>query len=189
LSFKPSFIQMRSAVIYNAKGAALLKAFKCADHWRLGDWLIQRMEEVAHTLPLADLEAIIPMPLALGKHWTRSYSTAHWLAKGLARRLGLRYHALGLLRIPSLRPHQHRLQRADRLALDAALFWAHRASVKGRYLLLVDDVATTGATARAASTALLKAGARGVYVLTAARTPRWVAGPTVPAPSCSARIP
>ncbi|MEN6528089.1 MAG: phosphoribosyltransferase family protein, partial [Candidatus Polarisedimenticolia bacterium] len=59
---------------------------------------------------------------------------------------------------------------ARRAALDGA-FRARAAHVAGRVPLLIDDVATTGATLRAAAAALRLAGARRVEALVLARTP------------------
>ena len=49
----------------------------------------------------------------------------------------------------------------------------HPERIAGKQILLVDDIFTTGATLTAAANALLKAGSGPVFVLTAARTPRY----------------
>ena len=65
-----------------------------------------------------------------------------------------------------LSPHQRRQN------LRGAFFVPRPELVAGRDMLLVDDIYTTGATARACSLALRKAGARSVWVATLARAQR-----------------
>ncbi|HEY8975937.1 MAG TPA: phosphoribosyltransferase family protein, partial [Burkholderiaceae bacterium] len=71
--------------------------------------------------------------------------------------------------------HQLGLQRGARQANLKGAFVAaphHAAWLRGARVALVDDVLTTGATARAATRALRAAGAREVQVWTVARTPK-----------------
>ena len=68
------------------------------------------------------------------------------------------------------RPAQHRLNKRSRLADTRDRFIAHPA-IAGRNVALIDDVMTTGATARAAARACTEAGARSVAVWCLARTP------------------
>jgi len=49
-------------------------------------------------------------------------------------------------------------------------FWGNPAKLKGRRVLLVDDIITTGATINHCSAALLKAGAINVSVISIAKT-------------------
>ena len=62
--------------------------------------------------------------------------------------------------------------RQRRLNLRGAFRVSDPAIVVGRDVLVIDDILTTGATARAASQALLRAGARSVWVATLARAQR-----------------
>jgi phosphoribosylpyrophosphate synthetase len=59
--------------------------------------------------------------------------------------------------------------RQRRLNVRGAFGISNSAAVAGKHVLLVDDILTTGATARAAARALLEAGAESVWVATVAR--------------------
>ena len=74
------------------------------------------------------------------------------------------------LRNRHYRPAQHRLNKKNRLADTQDRFIAHP-HVAGHEILLIDDVMTTGATARAAAHACIEAGAHSVAVWCLARTP------------------
>jgi shikimate 5-dehydrogenase len=65
-----------------------------------------------------------------------------------------------------LTPHQRRVN------VRGAFSVTHPAAVKSKHILIVDDIFTTGATARAAAQALVKAGAASVWVATLARARR-----------------
>ncbi len=112
---------------------------------------------------------IVPVPLHWWRHWRRGYNQAEALALGLARRLNR----------PVRRPLRRvvatdklaGLSRTERMRLMRKVFRARRnAGLKGRTILLVDDVLTTGATCGAAARALKQAGAKRVIVAVVART-------------------
>ncbi|MCR4962952.1 MAG: ComF family protein [Firmicutes bacterium] len=109
---------------------------------------------------------ILPTPLSSQRLASRGYNQSALLAKELSRILGIPYRQDLLLRIkdtPPLAPHNAR----QRSALLAGAF-ACPQPLAGTVILLVDDIFTTGATARGCAGALLRQGAKAVYVLTAA---------------------
>ncbi|MBI5280738.1 MAG: ComF family protein [Candidatus Solibacter usitatus] len=114
-------------------------------------------------------DAIVPMPLHWRKLLVRGFNQSRLLAVELSRRTGIPTE-------PLLRRRRHTsaqagLSGAQRRANVAGAFGASP-SVRGRRLLLIDDVFTTGATVNAAAGALKQAGAARVAVLTLARTDR-----------------
>jgi ComF family protein len=114
----------------------------------------------------ADL--VTAVPLYRWRFYPRGYNQAALLARQL-RRHGLRAPLRRVLvRVRDTRP-QVGLSRAARLANVRGAFRVRRPDdVRGRRVLLVDDVMTTGATAGACARALKAAGAKGVTVAVAA---------------------
>lgn len=128
----------------------------------LGAWLAERAA-------LPGGAAIVSVPLARGRRIERGYDQASLLADALARAAGARPRRIrGALRRTRETPAQVGRTRAERARNVHAAFEAE-ARVAGREVVLVDDVVTTGATADAASGALLRAGARSVVVVALAR--------------------
>jgi ComF family protein len=116
---------------------------------------------------------VLPVPLARRRLAERGYNQAWELARQVARRHRLEArHDLLSRALEGL--HQAELTRAERLANLRAAFVVdprHRGVLQGRHVALVDDVLTTGATAREAAHVLLRAGAATVEVWVFARTP------------------
>ncbi len=128
-------------------------------------------------------DALVPVPLHPWRCWTRGFNQAHDLAQALAADRPV-LHALRRTR--ATRP-QSALDASARRANVSHAFGLAAVTRRGRrrlsrrisgcVLVLVDDVATTGATLEACARVLLEAGAREVRAVTLARTLR---APTSP---------
>lgn len=117
-------------------------------------------------------DALLPVPLSPERLAERGANQAWEIARRVARALRLPARHDLLLR-PLDTPHQAELTRAERLANLRAAFCVDarlRPELAGRRFALVDDVLTTGATARAAAAELLRGGAAAVDVWVFART-------------------
>ena len=112
-------------------------------------------------------EALVPMPLTRRRLRQRGFNQAALLARSTARLLGLPSLPRHLVRVRNT-PPQRSLPRSARLTNVRRAFAVKR-PITYRRIALVDDVSTTGATAHAASTALLAGGAEEVHVWVAAK--------------------
>jgi ComF family protein len=117
----------------------------------------------------ADFDLVVPIPLHPRRERERGYNQATLLAAPFGRTVGLPVNARALNRNRNTSP-QVGLSDADRAHnVKHAFDCARPALVKGRRILLIDDVMTTGSTMASACDALLDEGAKRVSALTLAR--------------------
>ena len=160
-----AFASARAAVEYDAAVKALVSAWKERGLRRLADVASALVEETVQRPEAATLAFIPP-------DGDRSVKRGHHPAERLARELGKRW---GLPVVPLLArtrtlPAQRGLSLVERRRNVRNAFRATRKPPST--VVLVDDVYTTGSTVGAAASALRKAGARRVGVVTFARAVR-----------------
>jgi ComF family protein len=131
----------------------------------LGDAMAERWRRAGRG---GDL--LVPVPVHASRRRERGFDQAEDLANACGRRLGL--PSVAALERRQLTEAQHALGRSERAAnLEGAFEVRDRwiPAVRGRWVVLVDDVSTTGATLSECAAALRAAGARAVSGLTVAR--------------------
>lgn len=120
---------------------------------------------MAECVPLNRYDALVPVPLHVTRQRARGINQSRLLAELVGERVGLPV-VDGLVRVRRT-GEQARIRDAGERRRNVQGAFAPAASVEGLRILLVDDVRTTGATARACASALLEGGAAGVDLLTA----------------------
>ena len=112
---------------------------------------------------------IIPVPLHPLREKERGYNQAELLAREISLATGLPMRTDLLCRIRQTGVLA-KMTRDERMTVMRRAFAvADTAEVRGKSILLVDDVFTTGATVHACAAALYQAGAKAVYAVTACR--------------------
>jgi ComF family protein len=113
-------------------------------------------------------EIIVPVPLHTDRLRERGYNQAALLARELGRSSGLSVSESSLTRVRATRP-QVDLSAQERKENVRDAFHCPGTELKGKRVVLIDDVFTTGATLEACSIALRQVGACSVWALTLAR--------------------
>jgi ComF family protein len=169
----PPFDKARAALAYDEASRPLLLGFKHADRTHaappFGQWLARAALDL-----LGETEVIVPVPLHRWRLVRRRYNQAALLAHALGRARGLPVEADLLVRrraTPS-QAGRSRLARQRNVQGAFAVRPGRGGAIRGRRVLLVDDVLTTGATVAECARVLNRAGAGAVDVVTLARVLR-----------------
>jgi competence protein ComFC len=114
-----------------------------------------------------DADVVTSVPMTGAKVWKRGFNQSELVARGLAGRLGCEYR--DLLEEKGSSRTQKDLQYRDRFINILGRYAPRRAEMRGRKVLVVDDVFTTGATLNECARVLRDAGAVKVFAVTIAR--------------------
>jgi ComF family protein len=169
---RSAWTESGAAFVYGGAIARALARFKYDNHPELGrplgHLLAGALEAHAPRFRPAgsrtgggrhEARVVVPVPLHPSRLASRGYNQSCLVGEHVARRLGAQFWPLALGRSRDT-PQQVTLDRRSRIEnVSRAFFVRNPAAIRGRSILLVDDVRTTGATLDECSRALLAAGA------------------------------
>ncbi len=160
------FQASRAPYIYDGPAAAMIKSLKYNGNMSLAPILADLLSVFWKELNW-DIDIIVPVPLSGERRAQRGFNQSEMIGKAFAKRTGLKSDPRALMKV------RHTLQQ---VGLDAeqrrenlqGAFAAEGVLVRGKRVLLLDDVMTTGSTFAECSAVLLDAGAKSVNCLSVA---------------------
>lgn len=169
----PLWTHARAALEYDEVSRIPILALKRAGRRDglkvMANWMITAGADL-----IDNADIIIPVPLHYRRLVSRGYNQAGWLAGMIGKQVG-KPTAQTLLKRTRATPSQANLSPRARHRNVAGAFQVDKRKIqriKGKNVLLIDDVLTTGATLKAATKALKQAGAEQIYVIVLARVVR-----------------
>lgn len=166
LASPPAWDRSRAAVVFDDHSKEIVHAFKYGDRAEAGQFMARMMARAGRKL-VAEADMLVPVPLHWTRLWKRRFNQAGYLANAIAsaavkpsepmllKRLRATSQQVGL----DAEARRKNMRKAFGLSSGAA------EKIKGKAVLLVDDVRTTGATLSACVEVLKRGGAARVDVL------------------------
>ena len=139
----------------------------------IGRLLFEEITALASDVVLFDSDAgflLIPIPITAERRSERGYNQSEWISKAILENdtiHTLLYAPQWFQKIKETPRQSHSESKADRIKNLIGCFEAD-ARVEGKYVILIDDVVTTGSTLSEARKTMLETGARDVFAFTIA---------------------
>jgi ComF family protein len=177
----PPFVRAVAFGLYQGRMKEAIHAFKYGRLHPaargLGRTLAEAIGQLAAEAPAEML--VVPVPLHKSKFAQRGFNQARELAQQALGFLALSHPEWQLtladstlMRLRATESQAGLSPRQRRLNVRGAFIVSDPIAIAKKHILLIDDILTTGATARAAAQAVLNAGAASVWVATLARAQR-----------------
>ena len=167
---RPLFITRRFSFVYDDNSKNLILSFKFLDKTSYAEVLARLLYRAGADIWEQKPDLLMPVPIHRWRLLKRRYNQSALLVKYLAKQTSIETDYMTLKRIRHTIPQVQLSASARRHNLKHAFAINDTNAVKGRKIVLVDDVETTGSTLRECANVLKKAGAKEIYALTLART-------------------
>ncbi|MCF8473513.1 MAG: ComF family protein [Emcibacter sp.] len=166
---KPIYDCARAAMRYDDGSRRMIISFKHGDRTDYADFFSQLLIQTSASLTGEDA-IVVPVPLHKRRLQRRRYNQSALVARNFATKKGLHYIPDMLIRQKHTPPQEGNYSHRKRNVMGAfKIKPQYQDILKGREIILIDDVYTTGATVKACAHTLKRAGAAQVEILTIAR--------------------
>lgn len=157
---------LRSACVYDDVSKSVMLPFKHASALKYRDLMAKSMINALRDAPPFDI--VMPVPLSCQRLFKRGYNQATLLARPIARHFNVAMD-VGSVKRRHRADMGHKTYRQRHDNIRGVFHVANPNRVRGRTILIVDDVMTSGATFAELRKVLKKAGARAIYGVTFCR--------------------
>lgn len=165
---------VRSLFVYDEMSKGLILKLKHGDALHSAPFYGEHLSDIAADV-LEESQILCPVPLHWSRLLSRSYNQSHVLGKEIAKRRPRLDYLPRLLRRHRATESQGRLttnQRFSNIQGSISLDKQQKNRIKGKRIVLVDDVMTSGATLNTCAKVLLRSGAERVDAITLGRVTR-----------------
>ena len=169
LAEQPIIARTRAAMVYGDIARSLVLRLKYSRKVALAATMARYMRPLLEVSPDT---LLVPVPLHWTRIWWRGFNQSGLIATKLARMTGMKHEPALLERVKRTRSLKAMSPRQRAEEVRGAFKVADKERIKGRRLILVDDVLTSGSTSDACAKALLRAGASQVDLICFARVVR-----------------
>ena len=143
-------VEHATAYFFYAHGNAytrLITRSKYSDSPETGRYISRLVaQELAGSGFFSGIDLLLPVPLSAWRKWSRGYNQSEWIARGVADVTKLPIDTKSFIRHRHNETQTH-MTREERWKNVQHIFSVRRPErLKGRHILLIDDVVTTGAT-------------------------------------------
>lgn len=170
LARPPRLDRIRAAVAYDDISRSIALRLKYGRKTALARTMSRYMRPLVGDLPANAL--LVPVPLHRRRLWNRGFNQSAIVARDLSRRTGVPVAVNALRRVRPTPPLKGMGMRQRRRTVAGAFRANLPAELRGRTVILIDDVFTTGSTANACARVLKRAGAERVDLISWARVIR-----------------
>lgn len=164
------FDMQRTAFFYDEASKNLILDLKFRDKTVSAQTLANMLYMAGKDIWEQEPDLIIPVPIHRLRLIKRRFNQSALLVKYLALRVGVSADYSSLIRRQNTVPQVKLTGTARRKNLRQAFAVKYPQNIKGKKVVLIDDVETTGSTLNECAKVLRKAGAKAVYSITLART-------------------
>lgn len=167
---KSVFRMSRSAMRYDDVSKNMVLSFKFMDKTEnakvFADWMFLAGKDIF----VEGVDLIIPIPLHYTRLIKRKYNQSALLAKRIGKLAEVKVNYSSVIRHKKTKPQVEFSGKARAQNIKGAFEIKHPENIKGKRVLLIDDVYTTGSTLKECAKSIRKAGAKSVDFLTLSRT-------------------
>jgi ComF family protein len=174
---EPHFRRAVAYGVYEGSLRDLVHLFKYQGTRPAGKLLGKLLDQAVRTMELPDSVIVVPVPLWSGKRSARGFNQAEAIARSfvaLQSSSSIQLETAILVRTRETASQTGLTRHQRRANVRGAFAVARPEKIKGRSILIVDDVMTTGTTAGECARVLRRAGAKEVFVATVARATKEV---------------
>lgn len=161
-----SYEQGKSLWLHKAPVSTSLYQFKYKNRRSFGEVYAEELyRKFARMLRIWGIDLIVPIPIHAKKRRQRGYNQAEIIAKYLGDKTGIPVNVKALKRVRDTKPQKELTGKERKKNLQNA-FAQGKGNVRGKRILLIDDIYTTGITIEESAKVLRRHGAQKVYFLT-----------------------